>query len=181
MLRSTALIALCLLIFAETSSAHLYQDYDKFTGARHEETGARGFKGENELDGELFFSLVPVRTTYADNTQVYKLKAQWLGPVRSEREHPKAVALILLIDGTQVELAPVHETPPYLLYDFVDINGDVPDMAEFVVSADLITRIAQAESVACALYIYRGRMEGKFERGNSAVFAEFVDKVIESE
>lgn len=169
------ILIVSVLMFAVPVQAKLYQDYDKFKEVLHEETGQwGGFIGLNELDGGVLLSMVPLRTTYKDKTEVYKLKIQWSG---REILILRNVTMILSIDGENIELKPALEHVGYLI-DATISSSDVLERAEFIVTSELIERIASANSVECVLYTARGRLERSFGRSNFKIFKEFVEKVI---
>jgi len=174
-LRSVLLALLFLPVIPLQAS--VYEDYDQFTGMRHVETGAWGFKGENILDGGLSLSIIPARTTLPDKSQEYKLKLQWSGEELDLVG--RSPILILLIDGKQFVLQ-ASETPvQHLIDERIAEQGDIMERAEFITTSELIERIARSKSVKCALYTSRGRFERTFGRGNKKIFKEFVKKVID--
>jgi hypothetical protein len=156
--------------------ATLYKDHDRFNGLYHEETGEWGFKGENVLDDGRSLSLVPARTTLKNGSQIYRLKLQWSGPLLNFAEYPPT--LVLLIDKQRFELTSAKNNVYHLIDDRISNHGDVLERVEFITTADLIQRIANAKSVELALYTARGRLERSFDKGNIKIFKEFVDKII---
>jgi hypothetical protein len=169
-------LIISLYIFAASVQATLYKDYDRFNGLYHEETGEWGFKGENVLDDGLSLSLVPARTTLKNGSQIYRLKLQWSGPPLNFVEYPPT--LVLLVDKQRFELASAKNNVYHLIDDRISDHGDVLERMEFITTADLIQRIANAKSVELALYTARGRLERSFDKGNIKIFKEFVDNII---
>jgi hypothetical protein len=155
------------------SYAANYENVDNFKQSVHAETGTwGGFKGENELEGGLFLSLVPGKTTFKNNESVYKLKIRWTGPELLLVDHAQ---LILLIDGERVVLNPSQTFSQHLIdTQITSNNNDIYERVDYDVEKNLIEKIAHAKNVECALYTPRGRIERHLDKGNQKQFKEFI-------
>lgn len=153
-----------------------YENEDKFKQTFHQETGAwGGFKGENELEGGLFLSLVPGKTTFKNNETVYKLKVRWTGPELLLVNHAQ---LILLIDGERVILDPSKTYSQHLIDTQITTdNNDIYERVDYEIEKELIEKIASAKKVECALYTPRGRIERHLDKGNLKQFKGFINNL----
>ena len=176
------LAAVSLLFLVSVAEASLYEDYDRFKDIHVQETGNwGGFRGENELDDGRYLSLTPAKTTYHDKTYKYTLRLRWTGRELLVFER---ATLILLIDGERFSLEPSSTFTDYLVDHRLSTlsnslsEQDINERLEYEVPETLITKIANAKSVECALYTPKGRIERTFSKGNKSQFKEFVEKVI---
>ncbi len=161
-----------LLPLAIAHSAN-YENIDKFKQSTHYESGDwGGFKGENELEGGLFLSLVPGRSILKDNSVIYQLKIRWTGPELLLIHHAQ---LILLIDGARITLDPSKTYSQHLIdTQITSDNNDVYERVDYDVEKDLIEKIAAAKRVECALYSPKGRIERHLDKKNQKQFKEFI-------
>ena len=171
-----AILGLFALLLSGPGHTASYEDQDKFKEVFHQETGTwGGFRGENELGGGRFLSLVPGKSTFKNNTTVYKLKIRWTGPELLLINHAQ---LILLIDGQRVTLNPSETYSQHLIDDQVtEDNFDVYERMDYEVDMELLRKIATAKKVECALYTPRGRIERHLGKRNKKQFKEFLEKL----
>lgn len=150
-----------------------YENVDQFKQSKHYETGDwGGFKGENELEGGLFLSLVPGKTILKDNTTKYQLKIRWTGPELLLINHAQ---LILLVDGERITLDPSKTYSQHLIdTEITSDNNDVFERVDYDVEKELIEKIAIAKKVECALYSPKGRVERFLDKKNKKQFKEFI-------
>ena len=169
------LVFITINLLSITHSAN-YEDQDRFKEVFHEETGTwGGFRGENELAGGRFLSLVPGKSTHHDNTTIYKLKIRWTGPELLLINHAE---LRLLIDGERVALNPSKTYSQHLIdTQITSANNDIYERMDYEVDQNLIKKIAMAKRVDCAIYTPRGRIERHLDRSNQKQFKEFLEKL----
>ncbi|MEM7402012.1 MAG: hypothetical protein AAF304_08705 [Pseudomonadota bacterium] len=163
------------ILLSAISHGANYENVDQFKQSKHYESGDwGGFKGENELEGGLFLSLVPGKTILKDNTTKYQLKIRWTGPELLLINHAQ---LILLIDGERIILDPSKTYSQHLIdTEITSDNNDVFERVDYDVEKQLLAKIAAAKKVECALYSPKGRVERYLHKKNKKQFIEFLKK-----